>query len=122
MIKLAFPEKLKHLRTSINLTQKEFADRLGVSQSSVNYWEKGQRIPSIEAAAKIADFFDITIESLLDSKDNLVRQNPISMMTGTYYNRNDNVADIHFSTDEYSIDELNQIWQFAHFIKSQRNI
>ena len=30
-------------------------------------------------------------------------------MTGTYYNRNDNVADIHFSTDEYSIDELNQI-------------
>lgn len=33
-----------------------------------NYWEKGERIPSIEAAAKIADFFNITIESLLDSK------------------------------------------------------
>ena len=121
MIILAFPEKLKRLRTELNLTQKDFADKLGVSQSSVNYWEKGQRIPSIEAAAKIADYFDITIESLLDSDDRLVKQNPISMLTGTYFNHNDHVADIHFSTDEYTIDELNQIWQFAHFIKNQRN-
>ncbi|MGN0247249.1 MAG: helix-turn-helix domain-containing protein, partial [Lachnospiraceae bacterium] len=34
MIILAFPEKLKFLRTNLNLTQKEFADKLGVSQSS----------------------------------------------------------------------------------------
>lgn len=122
MIKLAFPEKLKFLRTRLNLTQKEFAYKIGVSQSSINYWEKGQRIPSIEAAAKIADFFDITIESLLDSDDKLIKQNPINMLTGTYFNCIDNVADIHFSTDEYSIEELNQIWQFAHFIKNQRNI
>lgn len=121
MIILAFPEKLKLLRTELNLTQKEFADKLGVSQSSVNYWEKGQRIPSIEAAARIADLFNITIESLLDSDDKLLKQNPINMLTGTYFNRNDHIADIHFSTDEYTIDELNQIWQFAHFIKNQRN-
>lgn len=120
MIILAFPEKLKLLRTKLNLTQKEFADKLGVSQSSVNYWEKGQRIPSIEAAAKIADYFDITIESLLDSDDKPVKQNPFNMLTGTYFNRNDGVADIHFSTDDYTINELNQIWQFAHFIKNQR--
>lgn len=119
---LAFPEKLKFLRTKLNLTQKEFADKIGVSQSSVNYWEKGQRIPSIEAAAKIADFFNITIESLLDSDDKLIKQNPFNMLTGTYFNHNDHVADIHFSTDEYTIDELNQIWQFAHFIKNQRNV
>jgi len=119
---LAFPEKLKFLRTNLKLTQTEFAEKLGVSQSSVNYWENGQRIPSIEAAAKIADFFDITIESLLDSNNKLIKQNPINMLTGTFFNQNDNVADIHFSTDEYSIDELNQIWQFAHFLKSQRTI
>lgn len=122
MITLTFPEKLKFLRTKLNLTQKEFADKLGVSQSSINYWEKGQRIPSIEAAARIADFFNITIESLLDSDDKLIKQNPINMLTGTYFNRSDHVADIHFSTDEYTIDELNQIWQFAHFIKNQRNV
>jgi transcriptional regulator with XRE-family HTH domain len=122
VITLAFPDKLKYLRIKLNLTQKELADKLGVSQSSINYWEKGQRIPSIEAVAKISDFFDITIESLLSSDDKLIQQNPVSMLTGTFFNQNDNVADIHFSTDEYTIDELNQIWQFAHFIKNQRKI
>jgi transcriptional regulator with XRE-family HTH domain len=122
VITLAFPDKLKYLRIKLNLTQKELADKLGVSQSSINYWEKGQRIPSIEAVAKISDFFDITIESLLSSDDKLIKQNPVSMLTGTFFNQNDNVADIHFSTDEYTIDELNQIWQFAHFIKNQRKI
>ncbi len=119
---MAFPEKLKYLRTKMNLTQKDFAEKIGVSQSSINYWEKGQRIPSIEAAAKIADFFNITIESLLDSENRFINQNPLNMITGTFYDYTDNIADIHFTTDEYSIDELNQIWQFAHFIKSQRNI
>ena len=119
---MAFPEKLKYLRTKMNLTQKDFAEKIGVSQSSINYWEKGQRIPSIEAAAKIADFFNITIESLLDSEDRFINQKPLNMITGTFYDYTDNIADIHFTTDEYSIDELNQIWQFAHFIKSQRNI
>ena len=119
---MTFPEKLKSLRIQHNLTQTEFAKCIGVSQSSVNYWEKGERIPSIEAAAKIANFFDITIESLLDSNNRVISQNPISMLTGTYFSKEDQVADIHFSTDEYSIDELNHIWQYAHFIKSQRRI
>ncbi len=70
---MAFPEKLKYLRTSMRLTKKDFAKKIGVSQSSVNYWEKGQRIPSIEAAAKIADFFDITIESLLAQSKKFLR-------------------------------------------------
>lgn len=118
---MGFPEKLKYLRTQYNLTQTEFSKRIGVSQSSVNYWEKGERIPSIEAAAKIADFFDITIESLLDSDNRLVKPNPIDMLTGTYFNQSDGAADIHFTTDQYSIEELNQIWQFAHFLKNQRS-
>ena len=70
---MAFPEKLKYLRTSMRLTKKDFAKKIGVSQSSVNYWEKGERIPSIEAAAKIADFFDITIESLLAQSKKFLR-------------------------------------------------
>lgn len=118
---MAFSEKLKYLRTSKKLTQKDFAINIGVSQSSVNYWEKGLRIPSIETAAKIANFFSVTIDSLLDKEDRLIRQNPINLLSTTYFNETERVADIHFTTDEYSINELNQIWQFAHFIKTQRN-
>lgn len=118
---MAFPEKLKFLRTSKNLTQKDFATKIGVSQSSINYWEKGQRIPSIEAAARIANYFSVTIDSLLDKENRLIKQNPINQLSTTYFNEIENIADIHFTTDEYTVNELNQIWQFAHFIKNQRN-
>lgn len=118
---MTFSEKLKLLRVSNGMTQKEFSQIIGVAQSSINYWENGQRVPSIEAVARIADYYNITIESLLSDKNSVVQQNPFSILTGTYFNQADNVADIHFSTDDYSLEELNQIWQYAHFIKTQRN-
>lgn len=61
-----FPEKLFNLRKSQNLSQKELAKRLGVSQASVNYWEKGQRTPSIDAARTIAEYFNIDTSALLN--------------------------------------------------------
>ena len=61
-----FSEKLYELRKSHKLSQKELAKRIGVSQAAINYWEKGQRTPSIDAAYKIADYFEIEISQLLD--------------------------------------------------------
>lgn len=60
-----FPEKLLNLRKSQKLSQKELAKRPGVSQASINYWEKGQHTPSIEAARKIAEYFNIDASALL---------------------------------------------------------
>lgn len=61
-----FSEKLFELRKSHKLSQKELAKQIGVSQAAINYWEKGQRTPSINAAYKIADYFEIEISQLLD--------------------------------------------------------
>lgn len=66
MTQLNFSEKLYELRKSHKLSQKELAKRIGVSQAAINYWEKGQRTPSIDAAYKIADYFEIEISQLLD--------------------------------------------------------
>lgn len=114
-------EKLKALRIKQSLSQKEFANQIGVSQSSINYWENGQRIPSIEAVAKIADYFHVTIDSLLDDTNTIKKQNLYDMMSGSYLNANDKVADLHFTTNDYTIDEINQILQYALFLKTQRN-
>lgn len=62
-----FSEKLYELRLKSGLTQKELSEQIGVSQASINYWEKGQRTPSIDAAKKIADFFSINISELVDT-------------------------------------------------------
>lgn len=60
-----FKDKLKELRLSENLSQKKLADSIGVAQSSINYWEKGQRTPSIGAVQKLAEYFDIDVSELL---------------------------------------------------------
>ena len=39
------PEKIKDLRKEINLTQKDFGDRIGVTREYVNKLEKGARRP-----------------------------------------------------------------------------
>lgn len=69
---MAFPEKLEFLRTQQNLTQKAFVEKIGTSQSSINYWEKGQRIPSIKAAAKIADYLEVDSGHLSESRKSAI--------------------------------------------------
>lgn len=62
---MGFSEKLNDLRKRAGLSQKELADKLGVAQASINYWEKGQRTPSIDMVALIADYFHVSFDYLI---------------------------------------------------------
>ena len=63
---MSFQENLKELRTKKGLSQKKLADEIGVAQSSINYWESGQRVPNIEACTRMAEFFHVDLRDLLD--------------------------------------------------------
>ena len=52
---MSIPEKIKLLRKELKLSQKELADMIGVTQSSVYYWEKGTRNPKLEQILKICE-------------------------------------------------------------------
>ena len=39
------PALIKELRQRLDLTQEQFAQRVGVTYSTVNHWENGKRIP-----------------------------------------------------------------------------
>lgn len=43
---MRFPESIKYVRTQLNLSQEEFARKLGVSFATVNRWENGFYKPS----------------------------------------------------------------------------
>lgn len=43
---MTFSEKVKYVRTQLNLTQEELAHKLGVSFATVNRWESGAYKPS----------------------------------------------------------------------------
>ena len=58
--------RLKVLRAERDWSQQDLADQLGVSRQSVNAIEKGRYDPSLPLAFKIAEVFDLAIESIFE--------------------------------------------------------
>ena len=52
-------------RKEVGKTQKELADHFGVTYQAVSRWENGESIPDIETLAMIADFYDVSIDEIL---------------------------------------------------------
>ncbi|MCW8197076.1 DUF3883 domain-containing protein [Verminephrobacter aporrectodeae subsp. tuberculatae] len=50
------PDQIRHLRKTMDLTQQQFADLLGVSFVTLNRWENGQSRPSAMGLAKLQQF------------------------------------------------------------------
>jgi len=57
--------RLKSLRNSKKLSQKDFAQALKVSQQTVASWESGRTEPSNTALKDIADYFNVSADYLL---------------------------------------------------------
>ncbi len=62
-------EKLQELRKQKELTQEELAEKLFVSRTAISKWESGRGYPNIDSLKAIAEFFDVTIDELLSSKE-----------------------------------------------------
>lgn len=57
-----FPQHLRLLMEEKKTTQKELANYLGVSPQAVGAYCRGETIPSIEYAGKIADYFGVSMD------------------------------------------------------------
>ena len=64
-----FPQRLKELRTSRNLSLQELADIVNMSKSSVYMWETGEREPGLEILEAIADYFNVDYDYLIGKSD-----------------------------------------------------
>ena len=64
-----FPSRLKELRNSKGLTQKQLAKELNVTDDSIFSWEKGRSQPSIENLIMLCKFFGVTSDYLLGLED-----------------------------------------------------
>lgn len=60
-----FGNKLKKLRLNAGLSQKELADRMGVTKSVISYYELQERTPSPEILKKLAFIFHVSSDYLL---------------------------------------------------------
>lgn len=58
-------ERIKELRQEKNLSQSVLAQKIGVSQKAIDYWERGTNEPKATYIVRLADFFDVSTDYLL---------------------------------------------------------
>jgi len=58
-------------RKKNNWSQADLANKTGISQVMVGKYERGDAVPSIEVAKKIADVFQISLDALLGEGQNV---------------------------------------------------
>ena len=57
---MIFGKNLKKLRVYAGYNQKQVAQKLGVSVSTISSWENGRKLPYGKNLQKVIDFFSIT--------------------------------------------------------------
>lgn len=79
---IIFASKLKTLRKNHNLSQEKLANILQVSKQSVYKWENEMNKPDSENLKRIADYFMISIDELLNDQNlNIERKDEIILLT-----------------------------------------
>ena len=64
-----FGKKLKELRTEQGLSQRALGEQFGVCNQTVSFWESGSREPDLDHLLKIAKFFGVSVDYLLDDRE-----------------------------------------------------
>lgn len=97
-----FNENLRDVREQKGLSQKEVAKKIGVAKSTYSLYESGNREPNVQTIKKISDVLNVSADKLLG-----IDNEPMTLAA-------------HFDGDEYTEDELEEIRQFAAFVKNKR--
>lgn len=66
-----FGVKLNKLRKQRGLTQLDLANELNYSDKAISKWERGESVPDSYTLYVIADFFAVSIDSLISDDENI---------------------------------------------------
>lgn len=99
-----FNENLRTIRESKNFSQKEIAEKIGVAKSTYSLYESGNREPNVETIKKIADVLDVSADELFGRKGEI------------------HTIAAHFDGDDFTSEELEEIKQFAAFVKNRNKV
>ena len=58
-------ENIKLFRKEKGFTQEQLAEAMGVSVGAVSKWESGASVPELSLIMELADFFEVSVDSLL---------------------------------------------------------
>jgi len=67
--KVINPMRIKELREEKGLTQAELANAIFTSQRNIGRWENAENEPTYSQLVKLADFFNVSIDFLVERED-----------------------------------------------------
>lgn len=109
-----FGERLKQLRKEKKVSQKTLADALFISQQAIAKWESDKSSPNPETVRKIAEYFNVSTDYLLEVDPVKPAKEPKSKIS------DDDVKVALFGGDGEVTDEMwNDVKKFVSFVKSQ---
>ncbi|MGI6562439.1 MAG: helix-turn-helix domain-containing protein [Clostridia bacterium] len=98
-------ERLKLLREEKGLKQLDIAQMLGVSRTTYTQYETGKSEPDLTTVAKLADYFNVSLDYLLGRVS--IRE-PIETIAA------------HHEGEDWTEEELEEIERFKEFVKMKR--
>ena len=67
-------ENLRKIRKARGMTQKQLAELVGVTESSISQYENGGKTPSFEIALKLAEALDCESADLVSKRDVIIEK------------------------------------------------
>ena len=111
--------RLKMLRIEQGITQDELAGKLKINRNAISRYENGKRQPDYEILKKIADYFSVSIDYLLDRES----PNPspeISAQALNLMQTDHKMQELYANINDLSEEESRKIIDYISFVKSQR--
>ena len=68
MDNLKFGSFIKELRKEKNMTQKELAEKIGLTDKAISKWERGLSFPDITMLSSLAKVFDVDVSEILNGE------------------------------------------------------
>lgn len=69
MYREIFPDRIKKARIETGFTQREIAKETSISQAKIAKLETGSQEPNLEQLGILADFYNVSIDWLLGTKN-----------------------------------------------------
>lgn len=114
--------RIKYLRERNNISQIEFAKKIGVSNTVLSRYESGDRKPDYDTLQLIADFFDVSTDYLLGRTDTLALSSQEKDEQEFQAFINDPELGVWYKelpkSDEEELRKLRTIWEM---IKAEKN-
>ena len=61
---ISFGSRIRILRNRLNMTQRELADRMGVTPQAASKWENDQAYPDITSLYELSKILEVSIDEL----------------------------------------------------------